>query len=132
MSHASRPSPLHPAATVDRAGIFASTVCAIHCALAAFLPGLLAALGLTVWFGETAEYALSAAAILFALSAVLIGWRQHRSWRTLFILVVGISGLLLARYLEEAGVHGVGTAIGIASSALLVFGHILNIQTARH
>ncbi|MEM7678980.1 MAG: MerC domain-containing protein [Myxococcota bacterium] len=112
---------------VDRAGILASAVCAVHCALGVFLPGILAALGLGMWFGETAEYALSAAALLFACSAAAIGFHRHRSWSVLLMLLAGICGLIGARYLEESGVHVAGVSLGILSSITLVLGHTLNI-----
>ena len=112
---------------VDRAGIVATTLCAVHCAIIALLPGAVALLGLTMLLDETVELGFQAAAILFAAAALAIGFRRRRSWAVLIALGAGIGGMVLSRYLEESGAHLAGTALTVASGASLIAGHLWNI-----
>lgn len=111
----------------DRLGILASTACAGHCAAAALLPTLFGALGLSALLGHEAEWAFTLAAV--AVGGFALFSAQSPAAKLAFS--VGIAGLLAARFVEEAGVHGLGTAIAIASGASLVFGHVQNLRALR-
>ncbi len=85
---------------VDRLGAFASTACAIHCALCAFIPATFAALGLDFLLGHEAEWALTLFAVGLGIGALVMGWRRHGNALVLITLSVGIAALLAARTLE--------------------------------
>ena len=92
---------------VDRVGAFASTLCAIHCAVCAFLPAALGALGVGFLVGHEAEWIFTLVAVAFASIALLLGWRQHRSIKVAGLLLIGILGLLASRAIEMgSGHHG--------------------------
>ena len=92
---------------IDRFGAVASSLCAMHCAVCAFLPAALGALGLGFLIGHEAEWILSLIAISFAAIAALVGYRQHRSKATVSLLALGILGLLVSRGIEaQSGHHG--------------------------
>lgn len=116
---------------IDRAGMVASSACAAHCAVVALLPGALSAAGLTMLLSHDAEWALTIAAVAFAAVALVIGFRRHRSAAVATALGAGIVGLVAARLVEEAGVHGLGLALALVGGATLVVGHIGNIRAAR-
>ncbi|MDA8016917.1 MAG: MerC family mercury resistance protein [Thermoanaerobaculia bacterium] len=116
---------------VDRIGVFASSACAAHCALSAFLPSALGALGLGVLLGHEAEWGFVLVAVAFAATALLLGWLRHRSGFVAAVLAIGIGGLLLARMMEEAGSSGAGTATGLLAGVVLVTGHLSNLRASR-
>ena len=91
--------------TVDRFGALASSMCAIHCALCAFLPTALALLGLDFLSGHGAEWAFTVLAVLIGLVAGIQVWRSHRRPSVLILFAVGIIGLLSARVLEGGAHH---------------------------
>ena len=91
-----------PTERVDRFGAVASSLCALHCALCAFLPVIFAVLGLGFLLTHEAEWLLNIVAILFGSWALGLAWRTHRSSGVLGLLLVGILGLLLSRGLEMA------------------------------
>ena len=98
---------------VDRLGMFASTACAVHCAVCALVPAAFATLGLDILLDEKFEWLLTILAVGFGLVAMVMGWRRHRKLRVMVILSVGIIGLLSVRltgghHSEHAdhGVHG--------------------------
>lgn len=129
----STPTSDGPRHRADRAGIIASTVCAVHCVLVAALPTVLSGLGLGALIGHEAEWAFTLVAIGIAAFVFALTWRREGSRAVKALLVAGIAGLLGARFAEEldAG-HEVGMAIGIGAGALLVTGHILSIRANRH
>jgi hypothetical protein len=114
---------------LDRAGILASGLCAVHCATSALLPSLFSTLGLAALMGHEAEWGFTIAAIVFALAALFTGWRRHRSRAVAATLGLGAAGLLAGRLLEEAG--GPGGIVAIASGIVLVIGHIMSIRAMR-
>ena len=61
----------------DYFGSFASTVCAVHCAICGFLPALFGILGLGFLVSSEVEWMFVIVAIMFALLALILGWRQH-------------------------------------------------------
>ena len=91
--------------SADLLGSIASGVCALHCALTAFLPSLFAILGVTFLVGHEAEWGFTLVAVGFALGAMFLGWQQLRSPQSAALFAVGIIGLLSARFLEEIEGH---------------------------
>lgn len=91
----------------DRIGSVASTLCAIHCALAALLPAALGALGLGALMGHEAEWVFSGIAITCAVGALFVAWRRQGKL-TLggWLLIAGIAGLIASRVLEMGHPHG--------------------------
>ena len=116
---------------VDRAGVVSSSVCAVHCASTGAAPSAVAALGLSVPVGPVYEWGFTALAIVLAVSALLIGWRRHRTLSVALVLGAGVAGLALGRALEAMDFHGVGTALSIAAGLALVVGHIGGIRANR-
>lgn len=90
---------------VDRLGALASSLCAVHCALAALLPASLGALGLGFLLGERAEWLFTIIAMAFAAGASVLGWRRHRSRLVVTLLALGIAGLLASRMIEMGSGH---------------------------
>lgn len=92
--------------TLDRFGAVASSACAVHCAIAAFLPALFGALGLGFLIGHRAEWGLTLLAIALAAGALIRGWRRHRALGAAALLALGIVGLLASRAVEGSTGHG--------------------------
>ena len=82
---------------VDRFGMFASSICAVHCAVCALVPAAFVTLGLDVLLDHRFEWTLTLLAVVAGLVAMVMGWRKHRKLRVLITLAVGIIGLLAVR-----------------------------------
>lgn len=89
----------------DRFGSVASTVCALHCGICAFLPVAFSAFGLGFLLSEQTEWLFSIVAIIFGLGALVFGWRKHRSKRVAAFLIVGVFGIVTSRVLEMGSDH---------------------------
>lgn len=88
---------------MDRFGAFAGSLCALHCALCALLPSLFAALGVGFLLSPGVEWGLTLLAVGVAATALVVGWRKHRSVAVAALLSVAILGLLGSRVMEELG-----------------------------
>ena len=116
----------------DRLGALASGACAVHCAISALLPSAFAAIGLGALLGHEAEWVFTVIAIALAAAAFFYGWRKHKSAKVGVAFMLGISGLLLARLLEENGAwQGAGPGIGASAGAVLILGHMWNLRESR-
>jgi hypothetical protein len=115
---------------IDRLGALASGACAVHCVLSAILPEALAAVGLGALLGQELEWCFTFAALVFAATALSVGWRKHRSRPVVALLGGGIVALLLAHLLEGAG-EMVCISLSVLGGALLVTGHLSNIRASR-
>lgn len=78
---------------LDRLGLSASTLCAIHCAAMPFLVSVLPALGLGFLGGGTFELAMIGVSISIASLSLGSSYKLHRKLNPLMIMVSG--GMLL-------------------------------------
>lgn len=115
---------------IDRLGTLASGACAVHCVLNAILPEAIAAVGLGALLGHELEWGFTFAALVFAATALVLGWRKHRSRPVVALLGGGIVTLVLARFLEGTG-EVVCISLSLLGGALLVAGHLSNIRASR-
>ncbi len=89
----------------DRFGSVASSACAVHCAVCAFLPVAFSAVGLGFLLGEQTEWLFAIVAIVFGLGALILGWPQHKSKQVASLLILGIVGIMVSRGLEMGSDH---------------------------
>lgn len=127
--HSAPPGP--SSVIADRLGIAASSACAVHCAATALVPGVLGVLGLGALLGHEAEWGFTLSAVVLAGAALWHGWRVHRSVQIALLFAAGIAGLMLSRVVEEAGIDGVGTGLGVLAGLALVAAHVSNIRATR-
>ena len=89
---------------IDRSGALASVLCAVHCALSAFLPWLFGAVGLSVLAGDSAEWLFTLIAIALASGGLVLGWKSGQSKKVAALFILGIVGLLASRGMEMSAV----------------------------
>ena len=90
---------------LDKAGAFASSLCAVHCALCALIPAAFGLIGLDFLMSEHSELILTLIAVVFALGAMVLSWRKRRSLLIVGLLSCGIIALLTSRVLEMGAHH---------------------------
>ena len=89
----------------DRFGTVASGMCALHCAMCAFLPVIFSVLGLGFLLSEQTEWLFSIVAILFGVGALILGWRQHGSKKAASFIILGVLGIMASRGMEMSSGH---------------------------
>lgn len=90
---------------LDRAGVAASCLCAVHCAACAFMPAAFGALGLGFMFSEGAEWIFVGLSVTFATGTQFFTQKKQGTRLSTTILLIGIFGLLAARGLETVSHH---------------------------
>lgn len=89
----------------DKIGSVTGTLCALHCAVCAFLPVVFTGLGLGLFLGQSVEWFFSLVAVVVGLFAIVFGLRTHGSKRAATLLVFGVLGILASRGLEMGTAH---------------------------
>ena len=120
-------SPRHHA-LLDRLGATGSLLCALHCALLPVVIALLPSIGLAGFLGERIEVAFVLFASAVGLYSLVSGYRRHRLWQALALMLPGLLilwvGVLYRPLHESVWPHAVvmtlgGTLVGLAHLANL-------------
>ena len=120
-------SPLHR--LLDRFGATGSMICAVHCALTPVLLAAIPTLGLSVWLGDGIERAFVVFVTVVGLFSLLWGYRRHRTFRALGVLLAGLAllwvGQLYAPVHDSVVTHAVVMTLG---GTLVAVAHVVNLR----
>jgi MerC mercury resistance protein len=126
---------------LDKLGVCASAVCAVHCALTGLAFGLLSVSGLAFLDNERFDATFILIAASLGAFAVRHGIRQHHSYWPAAVFSFGIAcvtlGHFFLRHVHRDGVyesfwtHNGHTVFMIMGGLSLVCFHILNIRLQR-
>ncbi|MBX9687824.1 MAG: MerC domain-containing protein [Candidatus Obscuribacterales bacterium] len=117
---------------MDIAGVFASTLCTIHCLLLPIVVALLPVLARPLMQHDFVHVSLAGFVLTFCLMAYIPGYLKHHDKRLILAGLVGVSlvffATFVARYwgeIAEAGIITLGNTV-------LIFGHMLNRRLLAH
>lgn len=114
--------------SLDRIGATGSMLCAIHCAALPFVLIMMPALGAGL-AGAGFEIGFIVFASTVALSSLILGYRRHRVWRALLLLVPGLvllwSAVLIPPLHHDVIAHAVAMALG---GTLIAISHLINMR----
>ena len=121
--------PLFRGGFLDRFGMSASFLCALHCAFAPLLVPLLAATGLGFIWSHEFEYAM------IGITAVVGGWsltssyfKVHRSKLPYLLLGIGMALIALTKLVLAENLEFIGLPAG---AILIVVAHWLNYRLVK-
>ena len=114
---------------LDKLGICASAVCAVHCLVTPFIILLFPLAGLAFLESERLEIGFLALSFLLAVSSLLMSYlRRHRNSRPMLIAAIGIAlfitGKMVSTETEE-------TILSLVGGGLLIVAHYLNIKLSK-
>jgi hypothetical protein len=113
----------------DRLGYGVSLVCALHCALVPVAVAAVPSMGVAEWMGHGFDMVFAVFASLLALASMWQGYRKHRIYRALSLLLPGLlvmwGTVLYSPLHDDVILHAVlmtfgGTLIGVA--------HMINLR----
>jgi hypothetical protein len=126
------PAPARPRGRgvwLDRVGSAAAMLCAVHCAVLPFVLATLPALGLGVLAASQWELPYVAFASVLAFASLWLGFRRHRVYRALALLVPGLvavwAGLLVPALHEDLVRHAITMTFG---GTLIAVAHLVNLR----
>jgi hypothetical protein len=112
---------------VDRLGVWASAMCAVHCVLTGVALGLLSVAGLGFLHSALTEWGFFTVALVLGIVAVWHGRRRHHSVVPALIFVLGLSFILVSHFGFHH--HGIGgTVFAVAGGLSLVGFHVVNMR----
>lgn len=114
---------------LDRFGATGSMICAVHCALTPVLLAAIPSLGLSVWLGDGFERGFVMFVTVVGLFSLVWGYRRHRAFRALTLLLVGLAVLWAGVYFgplhHPVVVHAIVMTLG---GTLVGLAHIVNLR----
>lgn len=114
---------------LDRFGATGSMICAVHCALTPLLLAAIPSLGLSVWLGDGFEMGFVVFVTVLGLFSLLWGYRRHRAFRALSLLLAGLAalwaGVLYPPLHQSLVPHAVVMTLG---GCLVGLAHIVNLR----
>ncbi len=119
-------------AILDRVGVCASAICAVHCILTGLAMGFLAVAGLEIIGNPFIEFAFVGTAFLVGGFAVFHGKKRHHSWLPASVFVAGLASIVLSHFLGHGEHDGTGNIFGsvlaVLGGLLIASFHILNLR----
>jgi hypothetical protein len=124
----SRPTGSAMLGVADRVGVGASLLCALHCALLPILLALVPAtsLGMVGWVDF--DQAFVVFATVLGLTTLTLGYRRHRAFHALALLLPGLAMVWLASFTSLHNHSVTHWSLMVAGGALLALGHFVNLQ----
>ena len=109
---------------LDKVGIGASFLCAIHCALLPLLFTTLPMLSVELLENKKVELGFIVFSLIVGCSALYNGYsRHHHKTLPLFVFIAGIALLFIAHYLLE---YNWETLVKIIGAITIIIAHTLN------
>jgi len=109
---------------LDKVGIGASLLCAIHCALLPVLFTTLPLMSIELLENKQVELGFILFSTIVGCCALYIGYiRHHQKTSPLFFFVAGIALLLVAHFLMKGNWE---TIVKITGATTIIIAHILN------
>lgn len=114
---------------LDRFGATGSLICAIHCALTPLMLAAIPSLGLSVWLGDGFERVFVAFVTVLGLFSLLWGYRRHRAFRALMLLLLGLATLWAGVFFPPLHTPVVLHAVVMTLGGTLVgLAHLVNLR----
>lgn len=113
----------------DKAGIIASTMCAIHCAILPILILLFPVISLSFFITEFLEFIFLVITLVLGLFSICFGIKIHKNWKILFLISAGFSFILVGKLLHSHNSHSTISFMNfmmVFGGLTIAFSHYLN------
>ncbi len=112
----------------DRVGMWASLLCAVHCALLPLALAVLPTLGLSVWGRVDVDQAFVVFATVLGVASLGLGYRRHRAFAAWLLLAAGLA-LVWANAFTSLHDHSLWHALMMVAGGLLIAAaHLVNYR----
>jgi len=116
--------------TLDRVGMAASFICAVHCVLTPLLFTLLPLFGLTFLKDERFDWAFIVISIIIGITSLIPSYlKKHRALLPIILFGFGVVLLITARHLESLSTE---LPVVLGGGLLVVTAHKVNRHLCRN
>ena len=112
---------------LDKAGIWVTTLCAIHCLLLPVILPLLAMAGLAFIGEDLLENTILGFSVVIGLFSLISGARKHGKWHLLSLLLLGA---FIYSQRDILG-HWGEPVIILFGAGLIIYAHVSNLRLSR-
>jgi hypothetical protein len=117
---------------MDIAGVFASTLCTIHCILLPLVMALLPVLARPIMEHDFVHVGLAGFVLVFCLMAYIPGYLSHRDKRLIWIGAAGLTLVFFATFVARFWGEIAEGVIITMGNTVIIFGHMLNRRLLAH
>lgn len=117
---------------MDIAGVFASTLCMIHCLLLPIVIAVMPFVAKPLMQHDWVHVGLAGFVLTFCLIAYIPGYLQHRDKRLIYVGVAGLTLVFFATFVARAWGEITEAVIITAGNTVIIFGHMLNRKKLAH
>lgn len=117
---------------MDIAGVFASTLCMIHCLLLPIVVAVMPFVAKPLMQHDWVHVGLAGFVLTFCLIAYIPGYLQHRDKRLIYVGVAGLTLVFFATFVARAWGEIIEAVIITAGNTVIIFGHMLNRKRLAH
>jgi uncharacterized membrane protein HdeD (DUF308 family) len=114
---------------LDKIGIYASLLCAIHCAIMPLIVVILPILTISLFVTETVEWLLLISAFIVGISSLCLGFKKHKSKKVFPLLSAGFILILIGKIYHNHNFlyqFNYLNLIMILGGILITFSHYIN------
>lgn len=117
---------------MDIAGVFASTLCTIHCLLLPIVLALLPVFAKELMHHDFVHVGLAGFVLVFCLMAYVPGYLNHGDKRLIWLGAVGLTLVFFATFVARDWGEAIEASIITAGNTVIIFGHLLNRKLLAH
>lgn len=117
---------------MDIAGVFASTLCTIHCILLPIVVVLLPVFAKPIMEHDFVHVGLAGFVLVFCLMAYIPGYMAHHDKKLIWIGAAGITLVFFATFVARAWGEVMEGIIITMGNTVIIFGHMLNRKLLAH
>ena len=122
---------------MKKVGVWASIMCAIHCTILPLVMILLPTAGVYLFINETLEFILLGISLLFNITNVCFGYRQHKSNKAVAVFALGlfvfVVGRLMHNHSEDHKIHfDLFNIFMIAGGLMIAASSLINDKLCSH
>lgn len=113
---------------MKKAGVWASIICALHCTALPLFMILLPTAGVYLFINETFEYILLGISLLFNITNVCFGYRQHKSNKALAVLALGLFTFVIGKLMHHHN-HHIGVQFDLFNCFMIAGGLLMALSS---
>ncbi len=122
---------------MKKVGLLASLICAIHCTALPLLMIIIPTTGVYLFINENFEFVLLGLSLLFNITNLCFGYKQHRSNKAVAVLALGLFIFVIGRSMHHHNYHSgiqfdLFNIFMVSGGLLMALSSLINDKLCKH